>query len=286
MSKVTIELSGVKHIKYMSDLHIDSMLNFKIKKFNSDMLYSPLPNEKDKETLLLLGGDIWTSDKMFSFYNHSWIKQLSQQYLYIVFVLGNHDYWGGNLITEPERVKKHLNEQGITNVYLLHNNTITFNNVKLLGATLWTDFNNDKHVKYKAPDIMNDYKYIKAGAGFHKIWVKDIENEFYKSKIFIFENAKKDFPEQKIFVMTHHAPHVNSLNSNYHEEALNEIEQYYYYSNLEQEILSSDIDLWLHGHTHNTVDYYIGKTQVLTNPLGWNKENIYFKEDFYILNNI
>jgi Icc-related predicted phosphoesterase len=81
-------------------------------------------------------------------------------------------------------------------------------------------------------------------------------------------------------VETHHAPSINSISSKYNESRLSAG----FASNLDDFINERDIDLWLHGHTHNSCDYMIGKTRVVSNQRGYPNEenNELFNENFII----
>jgi Icc-related predicted phosphoesterase len=65
--------------------------------------------------------------------------------------------------------------------------------------------------------------------------------------------------------MTHHAPTYLSIVPGYRDSQLN----YLYCSNLEDLIFETQPDVWVHGHTHASVDYDVGKTRVVTNPRGY-----------------
>ena len=38
---------------------------------------------------------------------------------------------------------------------------------------------------------------------------------------------------------------------------------------LSGEIIDHSPDLWVHGHTHNSLDYALGRTRVVVNPCGY-----------------
>jgi predicted phosphodiesterase len=40
-------------------------------------------------------------------------------------------------------------------------------------------------------------------------------------------------------------------------------------TDLSNEIIDRGPDLWVHGHTHNSFDYMLGKTRVIVNPYGY-----------------
>jgi hypothetical protein len=56
-----------------------------------------------------------------------------------------------------------------------------------------------------------------------------------------------------------------------------------YASNLEAFILEYQPPLWVHGHIHQSNDYYIGSTRILANPRAYPDEpNVNFKADLII----
>jgi hypothetical protein len=51
--------------------------------------------------------------------------------------------------------------------------------------------------------------------------------------------------------------------------------------------LAAKVDVWVHGHTHTSFDYQLGKCRVVANPLGYllrggGAENKNFNPDFVV----
>lgn len=276
-----VNLAPTKYFRIFSDVHLDMDIP---KKFQMSNLWFPEEKETDLSTTLILAGDIWHAKKIYSFHNQSWLKELSSKFQYILFVLGNHDFWGGNLPKEYHRAEEELKKQNIDNVFLLQNNIIHIGDIKILGATLWTDFlGGDKELIIDAPTIMNDYKYIQVGEGYKALKPHHIVTEHIKSKNFIFTNAKKDYDTQKVWVVTHHAPSFKSVNiSQYANTPLTNKEHGLDASNLESLIENSEIDLWIHGHTHVALDYNIGNTRIFSNPKGYPMEETLYDKNILI----
>jgi predicted MPP superfamily phosphohydrolase len=266
-----IKLPATDHLRLYSDIHLDFDIN--PKRFDAKKLWMPERLETDKNTTLILTGDLWHAKKTYSFSGYSWLKEVASQFQYVIIVLGNHDFWNGNISKEYGKFKQALVDQNITNTFLLQNEALLIGDNKFIGATLWTDFNKGRreamnHIK----NVMYDYKYIKIGKGFNKLKPENILDEHLKSKQFIFENAIRDYPEQKIYVLTHHAPSIQSVK----EEDIRPdtlLENYAYYSDLEKEIINSQIDYWFHGHLHNASNYTIGTTNVINNARGYPDNN-------------
>jgi predicted MPP superfamily phosphohydrolase len=283
----------MKYIRLVSDLHLD----FDIRAFNKTHVYDELDPfnaivkqegamaflwippalPEDSDTTLVIAGDLWDDRKFLrrKYSNgDSWLKRLSKQFKYVVFVLGNHDYWGANLTLEPASIRKELKVQEIENVHLLEIDTLILDNVKFVGGTMWTNYNRENCMTMlSAPFTMaNDHNYIKIGKDYCKLKPEHLLGRFKLTKKHIFENCTKDNPEQKIVVVTHMAPSFRSI----HDTWKNSNTNGYYYSDLDTELcyLDHDINYWFHGHTHKPMDYVMeesrtAQTRVVCNPRGY-----------------
>lgn len=269
-----------KYIRIFSDIHLDFDIPQKLKNFNPEEIWTPSTMVTDKETILILAGDIWHSKKPFSFMGFSWFKKISNQFHSIIVLLGNHDFWGGNLKTEYDFYLKSIQNQNLHNVYLLQNNTIKFDGIKFVGGTLWTDFNS-KHEEtfYSAENTMNDYKYIKNGLTFSRLKPSHIYEQFRTTLEYIKSNMHKDKENQNLWVLTHHAPSFKSIHPDYNDDEfflMNGL----YANDLEYLMHpKSEINVWVHGHCHHYQNYNINNTKVISNPRGYRFENTNYRED-------
>lgn len=86
-----------------------------------------------------------------------------------------------------------------------------------------------------------------------------------KAVAYIFDEAKK---HRRVVVMTHHAPSYMSAFGHASDKLTPAC-----CSNLDEQILDHpQIELWVHGHTHQSERYMIGKTKVLANQCGYPHE--------------
>jgi len=242
-----------------------------------------IPLEDSKETVLILAGDTCEVNHLSTFVQ--FLEQLSNNYKKILIIFGNHEYYAGAI---PRSVAK-LNEKivHLQNVIILQRQSIVIDDVTIIGATLWTDLgDSDPFVMMDAQARMNDYHYIRAGTSTEPYKFKLLPimtiNEHRKDLNFI-KNAVDNATTSKIVVITHHAACELSTMSSYRGNSINRA----YYTPLEDYIYDSNIDFWISGHCHNSSDYEIGKTRMISNPRGYahkiyGNQNKTFKDNFII----
>jgi Icc-related predicted phosphoesterase len=73
-------------------------------------------------------------------------------------------------------------------------------------------------------------------------------------------------------VVTHHAPHPQSLHPQHQDDLLSAA----YVSDLGELIERGRPELWVHGHVHANCDYTVGSTRIVCNPHGYVRENSNF----------
>jgi hypothetical protein len=265
---MSIILEPSSHFRLFSDMHQDMYVT---KKFLPSQLWEPEPLPEDSESTLILAGDLWHAKKPFQFSNYSWFKSMSSRFKHVLVVLGNHDFWGGTFPTEYANFERYKNQQQLDNIHLLQDSMVLMGDYKIIGATLWTsladrshaiitqfnDQNNDlRYIRWNDPRYPNVYKHISA---------KPFLEAFNKSKNYIFENSKRDYPEQKIFVISHHPP-VEALAR---DPSMTNIDFAIDTNKLDDLIIQSDIDMWMHGHIHESGKALVGNTTILSNTVGY-----------------
>lgn len=284
-------------IYIVSDIHLDFDINrfVNLPKYQkseysdvTDLIWFPKAHLDD---VLVIAGDIWNHRKFLTrkFPNgQSWFQMVADMYRAVVFVLGNHDYWGTNINLEHLKIRDEIKKQNLQSklFFLDKDTTVVIDDVKFVGATLWTDFDRSNPLcMLKARQVMKDYHQITI-RNYSTIRDVDINAIHAQQRSFIFNSTFRDHQDQKIVVVTHHAPHKNSIAEHYWQNPKTAIENYFYFSDLEREIAYSKdfINLWIHGHTHDASDYVIESsgTRVICNPRGYGDFDLGFKEDFYI----
>ena len=182
----------------------------------------------------------------------------------VIYICGNHEFYRGNV----GEIHYAINEETKgSNINFCENQTVQIDSIRFVCATLWTDFNlsgRATYAKYAARRTMNDYHLVRYGQ--RKLRPDDTEQFHHESRKFLESELKKScLPEVRTVVVTHHAPSQKSLKY----ERVDRDTAPFYASAMDELILESGADLWIHGHTHESVDYMIGSTRVVSNPRGY-----------------
>jgi len=248
-------------IRPISDLHLEFQFVSKGKHY-SELVLQVL--DTDKDTVLVIAGDMDCKSKR----QVEFLIQMSQRFLAVIYVLGNHDLWGNRLDNHYDLIRQELEKRDVANVHVLQNTQVLINNVAFIGATLWTDFQRENEmVIFRAQNEMNDYEKIRVGSSYRKIRPVEILKEFKNSKKKIFEMSEQyRDTETPVVVVTHHAPSWQSMD---HPDVIPDALTGCYVSDLDNDIHKSNIKYWIHGHCHHTSDYTINDTRVICNPRGY-----------------
>jgi len=197
--------------------------------------------------LLLNAGDTHPNKMMRDYLDEEFAKGKGKY----VSALGNHDYYGSPIRDD----------------YLITD----FWGKKIVATTLWTDFDKGNFFAQRVFEkYLADSWYIQPKGMALSERIKDI-HAFHRSII------EREKPE---IVVTHHAPHWNSIHPKFRGEGpMN----FSFFSDLEQFIRDNpNIKLWVHGHTHNPVDYMIGGCRIVANQLGYPGENFKSDKDYQV----
>jgi Icc-related predicted phosphoesterase len=245
-------------IAYCSDLHLDI----------DEKAGIPTDFEFPEADVMILAGDIGEVrflrcgmyDTFMSRNIRDFLDRVSTQYNRVLWIPGNHEYYGSSFFEAKKIVYDYFREAGITNIDFGEMIEHMQDDCHLIGATLWTDVNKGDPLALIHGNVMNDYREIDAGTFTPK---KGIEKHF-EHKDFLYERLTDHNTGLKNrVVFTHHAPHYKS------EENITRVTPYYSCTDMEDVISAGWPAVWIHGHTHYHVDYHIFGTRVLSNPCGY-----------------
>jgi Icc-related predicted phosphoesterase len=237
-----------------------------------------LVNDQGAE-LLILAGDICMikdldkqserGDRTRNFF-----QRVSQEFPWTIYVMGNHEHYGGDFAKSEQRFNDFRESHSIYNINLLNKDTYRLGGYEFIGGTLWTDFNDmDSHTMFNAEQSMNDYKGVKNTNDrvSFKFLPKHALRDHCDMRGYLqtcMDNYKHaGRTDNKVVVVTHHAPSPASIHEKYKQDTLMNGN---FHTNMDMFILDNpQIQLWIHGHTHDPFDYGIGGTRVLCNPRGY-----------------
>ena len=234
-------------IQFASDLHLEFAENASFIKHN------PLKVVGD---ILILAGDIgYLGDENYS--KHPFWKWASENYSQVIACMGNHEFYK---FYDISTLKNGSTIEILPNVHSYYNKVVHLKDVDIIVSTLWSyiqlqDANYTRRV-------ISDFRRILHGdnlltcAEFNKEHEHCLE--FIKSAL-IESQAKKKI------VVTHHVPSFQMQNPEFNGSLANGA----FIVELEDFIKNSDIDYWIYGHSHYNVDVQIGKTQCVSNQLGY-----------------
>jgi Icc-related predicted phosphoesterase len=210
----------------LSDLHLE---------FSNLLLPA---NDAD---VIVLAGDIWKGDNGIHWARATWPNKE------IVYVAGNHEFYGKNRLETLAKLRIAARETG---VHFLDNKEVVINGVRFLGATLWTDFmlNNDKYFDiFTASNNLNDFRVIHEGSKHFSPMDSIALHE--ESLVWLTKSLIEEPYEGKTVVVTHHLPSELSVAPRFKDDSLSAC----FASRLDH--LFGHSELWAHGHTHDNFDY-------------------------------
>lgn len=209
----------------------------------------------------------------------AWAARAIRPHMPVVMVAGNHEFHGTVLADELARGQDEAARLGVD---LLERRTVDVAGLRFSGCTLWTDYELDgpdrrSRAMERARRGMPDHRAIVAahdasGAPLpflpeHALWCHlDSFLFLHGALLSTHTHAAKQV------VVTHHAPHRNSVDPAYAGDPLNPA----FASDLGHMIAAAQPALWVHGHVHASADYRMRATRVVCNPKGYPGEDTGF----------
>ncbi len=233
-------------IQYASDLHLEFARNKAFVKAN------PLVPKGD---VLLLAGDIVTFEKMAA--HRDFFQYVSDHFATTYWVPGNHEYYGSNISKRAGS----FTEDIYPNLHLVNNLAVTHGDTRFVFSTLWSKISPSNELRIE--ENVSDFHLIRYGNG--KFTASKFNQLHEESLAFLTAelSAKK---ADRTIVVTHHVPTLLNYPPMYKGSSINEA----FATELFDLIEDQGPDCWIYGHHHvNVADFAIGKTQMLTNQLGY-----------------
>ena len=228
--------------------------------------------EGDKDAVLVLAGDIFVGTKAF---REEYIPKWASMFKYVIYVLGNHEYYRHNIDTLPNKIRNKIKELKLDNVFLLDEDVVELDGIQFVGTTLWTSLNSGNPVaKIVTKFSMNDFNQIRVGAKYRKLDIADWLYMNHSAMLFL---ESIDYSKPTV-VVTHHSPHKMGVDSTRYK---NDDLSHAYYTDLTQFILDKKPLMWIFGHTHKYVKEIVGDTLLYSNPRGYVSDKFDYETEGY-----
>lgn len=192
----------------------------------------------------------------------------------VLYVPGNHEFYGSSLTATVQELRRLAAD---TAIHILDNQALEWQGVRFLGSTLWTDFLvagdgvDQTNAIIQSKLFNHDFKRIRMGA--HPadplFTPQDSAALFSANAHWLDEQLAQPFAGPTV-VITHHAPSLQSVHPRFAGSVLNAN----FVSDAEWLLNGNRLNLWIHGHTHDSFDYVVDGTRVLCNPRGYAKDGV------------
>lgn len=214
-----------------------------------------------------------------------WLQQEIGRHMPVVFVAGNHEFYRGAIV--ESFMDALAAGTDCPDVYLLEDSQVVLGSVRFVGATLWTDYevmasgDGDLARAWAMETAFSQLNDHRAISWKKKPWQRFVPGlalrKHVESRAFVERSLAEPFDGPTV-VVTHHAPHRGSIPERFARDTLTAA----FASDLSAVIEQAKPDLWVHGHTHDSFDYWVGRTRVICNPRGYADENKEFVPDLVV----
>lgn len=232
-------------VQILSDLHL-SMQDMDVPDVAAD--------------ICILAGDIARPEPAMK-----WASQIKCP---VIYVPGNHEYYGDSINNVNDKL---ANFAEINGIHLLNTDFVEISGVRFLGTTLWTDFalfgpELRAMATEKCAKFMRDFQVIKNPDG--SIFSPADSIQLFRQQYDWLDARLDDEFDGPTVVITHHAPSMRSVHPRFAESIIS--------AGFVSDCLGllGRSALWVHGHTHDSFDYTMYGTRVICNPRGYCKNGV------------
>lgn len=239
---------------------------------------------KSNADVLILAGDIFSAallnDRKATAVLTSVLSVINLAYSNILYVMGNHEHYGGDFAKTKSSIEELLAEFG--NFTFLEKTGVTIDGVRFFGGTMWTDLSNPMDAMV-GKSSMNDYQVVKNSntkVSFRVMNAQGENNFHYRSGNLTTSDTTEDYfafiaelktdlarhSDCDFVVVTHHTPSLSMCDDAYYGDRMNVC----YHNNLDDLILDNPrIKRWYCGHTHSPKRVVMGECEIILNPKGY-----------------
>lgn len=240
----------------ISDLHLE-FANYSVQVLDADVI--------------VLAGDIGVGISGLEWA----VKLLNYTKAHIIYVAGNHEFYRYEINSLRKAMRDFCSapvgwdgDDSQHRLHFLDDEEKIIDGVRFCGATLWTDFklfgdSLKDECMLDGQQHLNDFRLIDCGEwAFTPLDSIELHN---KSLQWLTHKLKTEKFDGKTVVVTHHLPSADCVVERYKKDLLSAC----FASRLDD--LLGYSELWVHGHTHDSLDYVRRGTRVICNPRGYSR---------------
>jgi Icc-related predicted phosphoesterase len=188
----------------------------------------------------------------------------------VLYVPGNHEFYGNSFLTGYETIRyaastcRSRNVKVVTTPYLKYR----YRNINIACGTMWYPSLPISTFGEPSTGIFTDRGRAVRWSDFVAIGNSsnsDVASDIYRHNTEFTKGLKKEEPGGIDMVVTHMLPSEASTPIRFKDSLCNA----FFVSAQDSEISRLKPQLWVHGHAHDTKDYFLGKTRVIANPCGY-----------------
>jgi hypothetical protein len=207
----------------------------------------------------VLAGDICSKPTQLL----EFLQEVEKYFLHVIYLPGNHEFYGHIMKKWARNLEASLKAHPKISFSTMHVECKEFENVRYIYGTLWAD--GGKTLKERAM----------VGRGLRDFFVvkTDLEKRFTVSDMMTLHGQHKkqieDFLKQPFdgvtIVATHHMPSYRLCHPRFGGDLNGG-----FASNCESILASDEAPaVWIHGHTHDSIDGRYWNTRIVCNPSGY-----------------
>jgi Icc-related predicted phosphoesterase len=164
----------------------------------------------------------------------------------VVYVPGNHEFYRSSF----DEINLQLQDidELVDNLHVLNDGASRIHGQRFVGTTLW--------FPHRCVDVdmrLQDFEAIADAS-------RQIEQRGRQTAEFLMNRLQRGD-----VVVTHHLPAWECVEARYEGHSINR----FYVHNVRPLIEDVKPKLWIHGHSHSSLDMQIGETRVVRNPYGY-----------------
>ena len=235
------------NVQYASDLHLEF--------YDNSVFLARSPFEVTGD-VLILAGDTLPLIEFENYQLHPFFDWCAANYRETLLVPGNHEYYHNDIGLYPEAWKLQLRD----NVTMYENGTVIIDDTEFILSTLWSHIPMNKWLTLKKG--MSDFTLIKHNG---KPFTATTYNSIHKRDLNFIKTAVSASKAKYKVVVTHHVPSCLLVAPEFKNSSL----ESGFTVDLTEYIEPSDIDLWVYGHSHRSIETVIGKTRMVSNQIGY-----------------